>query len=854
MLKKIKSTFLIAIICSCCLLCGASNALSQVNVRDYGAKGDGETNDTESINRAIEACSEAGGGTVVLPTGVYMAGTIYLKSNVNLNIPAGTILRGVKDYEAYLYLSSWTYGGQLKFAPNEVRAFIYAKDCENVAITGGGTIDGNHVFNKKLFDEHVKVKERDLLTGWRGSELDRGPHTIVINNSKDILIRDIKVINSPNYSIRFRKCQYINITGFTAIGGWDGINITGSKYATISNCNIQSGDDGFALHYNDYFVITNCLVNSACNAFRLQKGIRNLLVDNCILYGPAENEHISSHRNNVITGFTIEPSGRPDPKNPDLNDYTDDIRISNITMKGIRCPFYIGIFNGNTGLKNVHVNDVSVVSASPVASFIHGDTDVAVENISFTNVRIHTVGGGERRHLDLPVGHKFDIRPAYGFFCSRVKNIEFHDVVMEFENQDIRPGLICEHVDFVELDNVKIERGHDNPYPIRMDNVKAVYAHNMMDVATVEPLYLGLDVISNLPTKHPIAGEKFSVDVRVKANSEGLAKAQLSLAGKEYTSWVWLQPQKEKVVSFSELEIDRSGKFVATAGNINKDCIVDERPDGAMFVYSGFDISSSVAPTNIKAGVMVKNIGKKKGKENVRLFVDKKVADQKDITLEAAEQQFVHFDYRVKKKNETVQVAIADELSKEVSIPGNVNRPYRILGGREEFAYQFGSKNHFYIKWKDIAYNMHDEFESIYLDNEVQEKSVIKVKAKNPHKKGGWNGRTGLVLKNDITDGFSDGYIVLSVSGSNGWSMDWDTDGEGILDEHTPYDGFSEWPSWLKIERNGIDFTGYYSIDNKNWTKVATVSVPSAKKTMDAGIFVFDTASEFENFEVVNSQ
>ena len=845
--KNLCLILLTLLIISIPFLSGAIENEVHFNVKDYGATGNGQTIDTEAINKAIEACNKAGGGIVLFPIGTYMSGTIYLKSNVTLHIPAGTIVRGVKDYEAYVYLSSWRYKNQSEAAANEVRPFIYAEDCENVAIIGGGTIDGNDVINQKLFDEYVKVKKREHLTGWRGSELDRGPHTILMNKSKEITIKDIKVIKSPNYGIRFRGCQYINIDGYSVQGGWDGINITGSKYATISNCNIQSGDDGFALHDNDHFTITNCLVNSACNAFRLQRGNRHLLINNCILYGPAEYQHISSHRKNVVTGITIRPSSKPNPESNHF-DLTNDVRISNITMTGIRCPFDIGIYNGNSGIKNVFINDILITDASPVASVIEGDTDLPIENVSISNVRIQVQGGGEQRHIGLPIGHKFDLRGAYGFYCSRAKNVEFHNVVMEFENDDARPAIVCEKVDFLELDNVRVERSKDNPYPIQLEDVKRVYAHDLMEMAEVSPEVLAIDFESE--TDNLVEGEPFCALVQVKSDNEGLAKVELEVDGETQTRWVWMQAGEHKNVRFNQTT-EKAGQLNFQAGAVSTQVPVSERPAKPVFVYSGLNVDSPIAYNEIQASVNVKNIGNKAGTEKVELKVDAKTVGSKQIALEPGEIQSVSFTSKVSKNTSPV-VSVENLPAKIVAVPGEVQAPYKIVGDRKNFGFQFGNDNHFYVRWEDTAFNLTDEFECVYLDNEVQENSTVMVKILNPHKKGGWNGRTGIVLRNDLEDDFSDGYVALSASGSNGWSMDWDTDGDGIFDKFTPYDGYTEWPSWLKIERNGNEFTGYYSLDKTNWTKVANVTIPSAKKVMDAGMFVFDASSEFENFEVIN--
>ena len=115
------------------------------NITNYGALGDGTTLNTQSVQKAIDACFQAGGGRVIVPTGVYIIGTVYLKSNINLYLEPGAILRGSSHIEDYAPFNEVHYG------------MIYVENAENITISGSGNIDGNG----DLFFDLTKAKKID---------------------------------------------------------------------------------------------------------------------------------------------------------------------------------------------------------------------------------------------------------------------------------------------------------------------------------------------------------------------------------------------------------------------------------------------------------------------------------------------------------------------------------------------------------------------------------------------------------------------------------------------------------------------------------------------------------------------
>src|SRR5258708_22805086 len=155
------------------------------NVRNYGAAGDGIASDTAAINQAIEACSKAGGGQVLIPPGRFLSGTLRLKSNITFFLDAGARLVGTTNLSEYAQPKVPDNLPEARWGKWH-RALIIGEDLENVTIAGQGIIDGNKVFDPT------------------GEERRRGPHTINFVNCRRFLIRDVTLLDAANYAIFFQ--------------------------------------------------------------------------------------------------------------------------------------------------------------------------------------------------------------------------------------------------------------------------------------------------------------------------------------------------------------------------------------------------------------------------------------------------------------------------------------------------------------------------------------------------------------------------------------------------------------------------------------------------------------------------
>ncbi len=267
------------------------------DVRDYGAVGDGRTLDTAALQQAIEACAEAGGGTVFVPAGTYLTGTLYLQSYVTLHLGAGSTLLGSTRRE--------DYNADDVFPENRVSAtenvtgahLLIAYRQQHVALVGEGTIDGHgEAFFEPLPEDEVshsyRRKQRNFPIGdWRPAQM------VFFCLCQDVAVREVSLLNAPYWTLFLHGCRRVQIRGLrianppqTANG--DGIDLDCCQDVTVSDCLVESGDDCLTLRANSRplgddaqdcanVVVTNCVFSSPCNAIRV--GVGDGVVRDCVL-------------------------------------------------------------------------------------------------------------------------------------------------------------------------------------------------------------------------------------------------------------------------------------------------------------------------------------------------------------------------------------------------------------------------------------------------------------------------------------------------------------------------------------------------------------------------------------------
>jgi polygalacturonase len=201
---------------------GSKPEAGTFNIRDYGAAGDGTTIDTAAISKAIQFAHDNGGGRVIAPPGVYVTGTFELLSNVTLDVEAGAVIRGSKNLADYKSIAEFGFAhdyGVNSTGEGDRTGVIIARNAENVAIVGQGTIDGDgdtfFDFTKAHFGidfdaqytrqgkDFVKSMQ-DLTDGPVETKPEGRPGTmIVFSHCRNILIQDVTLKNAPNWTLHF---------------------------------------------------------------------------------------------------------------------------------------------------------------------------------------------------------------------------------------------------------------------------------------------------------------------------------------------------------------------------------------------------------------------------------------------------------------------------------------------------------------------------------------------------------------------------------------------------------------------------------------------------------------------------
>jgi len=257
------------------------------DVRGFGARGTGAVKDTAALQAALDACTAAGGGVVFVPPGQYLTGTLWLKSRTELHLAPGAVLKG--SPERADYNADDAFPENQAFARENVTGahLLIARDADEVAIRGHGTIDGASAqFFGELPAERVTSSYRHKacnfpIRDWRPGQM------VFFCGCRRVSVQDVRLLNAPYWSLFCLGCEDVAIRGLTIVNppqtaNGDGVDIDGCRNVTISDCRIASGDDCIAVRGNpgrlavsrpcEKVVVSNCVLSTPCNAIRVGVG------------------------------------------------------------------------------------------------------------------------------------------------------------------------------------------------------------------------------------------------------------------------------------------------------------------------------------------------------------------------------------------------------------------------------------------------------------------------------------------------------------------------------------------------------------------------------------------------------
>ena len=454
------------------------------DVKDFGAVGDGTNLDSPAIDKAIDAAAKAGGGTVLIPAGTYLSGSIHLKSNIHLVIDAGAIILGApQNLNAYDETEPYSFGGYQDGGHCYFHnSLIWGENLTNVSITGNGMINGRGlVWDDGLLDDMCGLATWDKpdapKTAYPPAHL--GNKALALKLCRNVLIRDVTIYHGGHFAILVTGCDDLTVDNVTIDTDRDGLDIDCCRNTVVSNCRINSPNDDALCPKSTYAlgrpVLTENLVIVNCQVSGFEVGT---LLDGTMKPKPDGDGRIKfgtessgGFRNCTVANCTFRSCHGLALEEVD-GGIMEDITINNLTMVDVPAyAIYIttGKRNRTPGLattsraRNILISNVIADGVGRMSGIqVMGLPGVPVDGVRFDNIRLISNGGGtaedaQRVPAELGAGYPepghLGALPAYGFYARHVKDLELANITTTFEKQDLRPAAAFVDVDGLEIDN-----------------------------------------------------------------------------------------------------------------------------------------------------------------------------------------------------------------------------------------------------------------------------------------------------------------------------------------------------------------------------------------------------------------
>jgi len=436
------------------------------NIRESGAVGDGKTPDTQALQRAIDACHADGGGTVLVPAGTFVIGTVELKSNVTLHLAAAATLLGSPEGSHYHAISQIPLHGDATLEDGNY-ALLFAVDAKNITIEGKGTIDGHG----------AQFRSVDGAPPPSGLAGDRRPYHLLFYRCEGITLKDVSLLDSAYHSVRIIQSSHVHIDAVyihnRVNGNNDGFHFISTEHVTLTNCTVKSQDDACALFGScRHITIANSFFSTRWSVFRFGGGhAEDIAITNCLLHevggcpikfqgdSAARFENISFSNlifKDVTGPISISVGGRMNPPNDSTPVIVRNISFSNLRGNVVACPparlpeSALSI-NSRPGERNSCI----------VLNSVNGAT---LENISFDNVHLTFAGGGtsqDASQRDIPQTYgeyfKLGTPPSYALFARNARGLTLHNVRFQVDEPDLRPAIVFDSVQDAAINCLSIQ-------------------------------------------------------------------------------------------------------------------------------------------------------------------------------------------------------------------------------------------------------------------------------------------------------------------------------------------------------------------------------------------------------------
>ena len=464
----------------------------ELNIKSFGAIGDGSTLSTEMIQSAIDSAYKSNGGTIIIPDGVFLCGSIVIRSGVELHLLEGATLLGSTNPAHYKKLKDHV-------------ALILSDNSDNITISGKGIINGQGLDLALVIDSlHHTGNVIDPNYNYRRMRPSESVRPQIINFSEcsDIKVKNVTIKNGAGWVTKYKQCHSLVIDSVKIISMayWnnDGMDICDCKNVRITNCFVNTADDGICFksysheYFNDSIYVANCKIRSSASAIKFgtdsRGGFTNIKIEKIKVY----DTYRSAIAIESVDGGIIE-----------------NIEISEIEAKNTGNAIFIRLGHRNVeepvgSVKNITIKDIKAIIPfdrpdndydlrGPDLPFFHntfpssitGIPEYNVENVSLENIEIIYPGRATKgmayaalyklnkipeNEKEYPEFSMFGELPAWGFYVRHVNGIKMKNIVLHVNENDYRPAFVFDDVKDISLINTDVFI-RDNHKQIVLNNV-----------------------------------------------------------------------------------------------------------------------------------------------------------------------------------------------------------------------------------------------------------------------------------------------------------------------------------------------------------------------------------------------
>jgi hypothetical protein len=424
-----------------------------LNITDFGAAPNTGTLQTIHIQAAIDSAERSGGGTVLIPPGIFLSSTLFLKDNVNIEIQKNGILKGAANVNEYpdVIPSVRSYTDRYP-----QRSLIYAEGKRNIGIKGEGMLDGNGLSLDFVINSDDK------------------PFGVRFISCTNVLYEGITMKNSGFWMMHNLNCDSLTIRNLKIInhnfGNGDGIDIDGSKHVVVDNCTVDSNDDALVIKTTNLgaaedIEISNCTFATYSRAIKV--GTET--------YGPVRRVHIHDCQ---VKFSTLGPLGSLLPGDCGIQlsivdgGAMENVTVEDIIIKGVQTPIFIRLGDRNDpfenggpqplmgSLRKVILKNIIAEASGDIASSVTGIPGFPVVDVTLQNIDLKVPGGKDT----VPPGYVVpentstkpgfdmfgDYLPAYGLYIRHADSITVQNVCVTATRADQRPEIHWEDTSNVQ--------------------------------------------------------------------------------------------------------------------------------------------------------------------------------------------------------------------------------------------------------------------------------------------------------------------------------------------------------------------------------------------------------------------